>query len=92
MYVCTCGYICIHTHTHTHLLKLGDGCMGSFSVLAIVNSVAMNIGVHGSFQGRVFIFCGFTPRSGTAGSYGNSIFTFFSGTSVLFYIVATPAV
>ena len=47
------------------------GHLGCFHVLAIVNSVAMNIGVHVSFQTRVFVFPGCMPRSGIAGSYGN---------------------
>ena len=45
-----------------------------FRILAIVNSAAVNIGVHVSFRIRVFIFSGFIPRTGIAGSYGNSIF------------------
>ena len=44
--------------------------------LAVVNSAAMNIEVHVSFQIRVFIFSGYIPRSGIAGSYGSSIFSF----------------
>ena len=44
--------------------------------LAIVNSAAMNTRVHVSFQIRVFIFSGYMPRCGIAGSYGNSIFGF----------------
>ena len=36
----------------------------------------MNIEVHASFQIRVFVFSGYMPRSGTAGSYGNPIFSF----------------
>ena len=47
-----------------------------FCVLAIVNSVAMNIGVHISFQMRVFIFSGYMPRRKLAGSYGNSVVSF----------------
>ena len=39
-------------------------------VFAIVNSAAMNIGVHVSFQIRVF--SGYMPRSGIAWSYVNS--------------------
>ena len=36
----------------------------------------MNIGVHVSFQIRVFVFSGYVPSSGIAGSHGNSIFSF----------------
>ena len=64
-----------HTHTHTpHLYSSVDGHLGCFHVLAIINSAAMNIGVHVSFQIRVF--SRYMPRSGIAGSYGNSIFRF----------------
>ena len=45
-----------------------------FYVLAIVNSTAMNIGVHGSFW--IIVLSVRKPRSGIAGSYGNSIFSF----------------
>jgi len=66
-----------------------DGHLGCFHVLAIVNSAAMNIRVHVSFQIRVFIFSRYISRSGIAGSHGSSIFIF-EGTSILFSIVATP--
>ena len=48
----------------------GKGHAACFCVLAIVNSAAMNIGVHVSFQIRVF--SGYMPRSGIVGSCGNS--------------------
>ena len=51
-----------------------SGHLGCFHVLAIVNSVAMNIGVYVSFQSMVF--SRYMPRSGIAGSYGSSIFSF----------------
>ena len=52
-----------------------DGHLVCFHVLAIVNSAALNIGVHVSF--RTMIFFRYMPRSGLAGSYGSSIFSFF---------------
>ena len=51
-----------------------DGHLGCFHVLAIVNSAAMNTGVHVSFG--TMLFSGYMPRSGIAGSYGSSIFSF----------------
>ena len=44
-----------------------------FHVLAIVNSAAMNIGVHMSFW--IMVFSRYMPRSGIAESYGRSIFS-----------------
>ena len=51
-----------------------DGHLGCFHVLAIVNSAAMNIGVHVSFS--VLISSGYMHRNGIAGSYGIFIPTF----------------
>ena len=51
-----------------------DGNLHCFHVLAIVNSAAVNIGVRVSF--RIMVFFGYMPRSGIAGSYGSSIFSF----------------
>ena len=53
-----------------------DGHLGCFHVLAIVNSAAMNTEVHVSFQMRDFVFSGYMPSSGIAGSYDSSIFSF----------------
>ena len=39
-----------------------SGSLGSVHVLAIVNSAAVNIGVHISFQ--IMVFSGYMPRSG----------------------------
>ena len=47
------------------------GHLGCFHVLAVVNSVAMNNGIHVSFS--VWVSSGYMPRSGTAGSYGGFI-------------------
>ena len=45
-----------------------DGHVGCFHVLAIVNSAAMNNGIHVSFS--ILVSSGYMTRSGIAGSYG----------------------
>ena len=52
-----------------------DGHLGYFHVLAIVNSAAMNNGIHVSFS--TLASSGYMPRSGIAGSYGGFIPSFF---------------
>ena len=56
-------YICTTTSV--------NGRLGCFHVLAIVNSAAMNIGVHVSFS--ILDSLVYMPRSGIAGSYGGFI-------------------
>ena len=53
-----------------------DGHLGCFHVLAIVNSAAMNNGIHVSFS--TLVSSGYMPRSGIAGSYGGFIASFLS--------------
>ena len=48
-----------------------DGYLGCFHVLAIVNSAAMNTGVHISFS--ILVSSGYMPWSGIVGSYGGFI-------------------
>ena len=52
-----------------------DGCLGCFHVLVIVNSAAMNNGIHVSVS--VLFSSGYMSRSGIAGSYGGFILSFF---------------
>ena len=53
----------IHSSVDEHLV--------CFCVLAIVNSAAMNNGIHVSFS--VLVSSGYMPRSGIAGSCGGFI-------------------
>ena len=51
-----------------------DGHLRCFHVLAIVNSGAMNNGIHVSFS--ILVSSGYMPRSGISGSYGGFIPSF----------------
>ena len=72
MCVCICVYVYIYHILFIH--SSVDGYLGCFRVLAIVNSAAINIGVHVSFQ--IILLSRYMPISGIAGSYGNSILVF----------------
>ena len=52
-----------------------DGHLSNFHVLAIVNSAAMNNGIHVSLS--ILVSSGYMPRSVIAGSYGGFIASFF---------------
>ena len=75
--VCVCGWVketwcdvcTIFTHSSV------NGHLGCFHVLAIVNGIAMNTGMHVSFQ--AIFFSGYMPRSGISESYDSCIFSYF---------------
>ena len=57
------------------ILSSVDGHLGCFHVLAIVNSAAVNNGIHVYFS--ILVSSGYIPRSGIAESYGGFIPSFF---------------
>ena len=82
------GWVVFHCVCILHLLYpfICSWTFKCFRVFVIVNSAAMNIQVHISFQ--IIVLSGYMPSSVVAGSYGNSTFSFFRNLSILFSIVA----
>ena len=57
-------YSIVYMYHNLFIYSSVDGHLGCSHVLAILNSVAMNIGVHVSFS--VLVSSGYVPRSGIA--------------------------
>ena len=65
-----------------------NGCLNCLHVLAIVSSIAMNIGVYVSFQ--IIVFSRYMPRSGIAGSSSTSIFSFLKKPPIVIIPIYIP--
>ena len=66
----TCEHVYIYHIFFTH--SSVNGLIGCFQIVLFVNSAAVNILI--SFQ--TVVLSESMPRSGIAGSYGNSVFNF----------------
>ena len=60
-----------------------NGHLGCFHVLAVVNSAAVNIGVHVSFS--ILVSSAYMPRSEIAGLYGGFIPSFLRNHHTIFH-------
>ena len=67
-----------------------DGHLGCFHVLGIVNSAAMNTGVHVSFS--IMDFSGYMPSSGIIGLYGSLIPRFYCPPLWMYQFTFPPTV
>ena len=68
-------WACLQPHFHNFFIhSFVSGHLGCFYVLAIVNSAAMNTGVHVSFS--IMVFSGYMPSSGVVGLLGHMEFYF----------------
>ena len=67
-------YSIVHMYHNFFNHSSVDGHLGCFYVLAIVNSTAMNNGIHVSLS--ILVSSGYMPRSWIAGSYGGFIPSF----------------
>ena len=69
---------------HNFLIQSSvDGCLGCFHFLAIVNTAAVNNGIHVSLS--ILVSSGYMPRSGSAGSYAGFIPSFLKNCYAVFH-------
>ena len=70
-------YFIIYTIIILFILSLSDEHLDCFHLLATVNNAARNIPIHVFVWTPIFNSSGYLPKSGIAGSCGNSMFSHF---------------
>ena len=79
--------VIVYTYHSFFIHSSVDGHLGCFHVLAIVNSAAINSGIHVSFS--VLVSSGNMPRSGIAGSYGGFTPSFLQNLHIVFLVAVS---
>ena len=85
-------YTMVYNNTNVSLFLIHssvDGHLDCFLVLAIVNTAVVNMNVQISLQSSDFNYFRYIPRNGSAGSYGSSIFNFWTNHHVISLVAAS---
>ena len=84
-YVCVFIYVRMYVYLHLTFFICSSlrGHLSCFCATAVVNSAAVSIGVHISFEIRVFSV--YIPKNRIARSYGNSVFRFLRKLHTVFH-------